>query len=556
VSDREINLYLIGDDPILQLGLETAFADDPKIRVILRTSPSLAVGELGSQAEGDRVSIALLEWPLHADPNLRLQLGDRLQHALPGLKIVVLCDPIEPQFLAAAQAIPLQGYCAKGSSLDRIRTTLYRVAAGQNDWPNFPTRPARVKASYTSRWLYRNAQGGLTQIDQQLAHIAQQLDAENLPLLDWLFWTGRRRELKVARAIVAQLLPTYILPDADEPPPPPPPSEPTALAPQPPQQSSALSVPQSLFERLRSQLQIPPVNATGTTLALDILKPDKQRELLYLVLRKTQTVLEELRLLVLPAEELARRRSPILREIWQTATLDFYNTYYTSGQADDLIVDVVMQDAATIQRTLLDQIPFVSELFAYLLFDTALTIDEVAYRSESPEAQARAQLLLDNLILRIANGIMQFLLNHFAELERVKERLYDRRYWSSRQIARLRNELSWQYRQEIYFEDPIAMFESRHSLLTLNGNAIAIATISVSRLGELNQLKGLPWLVTILLESRDAIAPRARAVIAFLGRGVIYLLVQVIGRGIGLIGRGILQGFGNALQETRYGKRR
>jgi hypothetical protein len=36
-----------------------------------------------------------------------------------------------------------------------------------------------------------------------------------------------------------------------------------------------------------------------------------------------------------------------------------------------------------------------------------------------------------------------------------------------------------------------------------------------------------------------------------LGTGLVYLLTEIIGRGIGLIGRGILKGIGNAFQDKR-----
>ncbi|MCY7381758.1 MAG: DUF3685 domain-containing protein, partial [Microcoleus sp. CAN_BIN18] len=48
--------------------------------------------------------------------------------------------------------------------------------------------------------------------------------------------------------------------------------------------------------------------------------------------------------------------------------------------------------------------------------------------------------------------------------------------------------------------------------------------------------------------------PRVRAVISLLGAAVVYVLTQVIGRGIGLVGRGIIQGIGNSLQDGKFGK--
>ncbi|MDY7013356.1 MAG: DUF3685 domain-containing protein [Cyanobacteriota bacterium] len=87
------------------------------------------------------------------------------------------------------------------------------------------------------------------------------------------------------------------------------------------------------------------------------------------------------------------------------------------------------------------------------------------------------------------------------------------------------------------------------------GGAIRQIQIAAPRLAELETLQGLRWLATIALETRDAIAPRLRGLIGFLGRGAVYVLTQVLGRGLGLIGRGIIQGFGNSLSDNRYGKK-
>jgi hypothetical protein len=67
---------------------------------------------------------------------------------------------------------------------------------------------------------------------------------------------------------------------------------------------------------------------------------------------------------------------------------------------------------------------------------------------------------------------------------------------------------------------------------------------------------GVPLVVTIALEARDAIAPRLRSTLSVLGSGVVYVLTEVVGRGIGLIGRGILKGLGNAWQDVRSSRDR
>ena len=64
---------------------------------------------------------------------------------------------------------------------------------------------------------------------------------------------------------------------------------------------------------------------------------------------------------------------------------------------------------------------------------------------------------------------------------------------------------------------------------------------------ELRQLGWWQQQVALLLEARDALAPQLQAVIKRVGDLMVILLTQVVGRSIGLIGRGIAQGMGRSL---------
>ena len=91
-------------------------------------------------------------------------------------------------------------------------------------------------------------------------------------------------------------------------------------------------------------------------------------------------------------------------------------------------------------------------------------------------------------------------------------------------------------------------------MFILANRGLAKISVYAPRAQELKQLSGIGLVVTLALEIRDAIAPRLRAVVAFLGTGIVYVLSQVVGRAIGLIGRGILQGLGGSLQESKNKK--
>jgi hypothetical protein len=126
---------------------------------------------------------------------------------------------------------------------------------------------------------------------------------------------------------------------------------------------------------------------------------------------------------------------------------------------------------------------------------------------------------------------------------------------STREIEKFRNSLSWKYRVKNYITEPKEIFESRYELFVLAPRGVAKVSIYAPRREELVQLSGIPFVVTLALEFRDAIAPRLRAAVAFVGSGVVYVLTQVVGRAIGLIGRGILQGIGSTSLSERKNKK-
>ena len=64
---------------------------------------------------------------------------------------------------------------------------------------------------------------------------------------------------------------------------------------------------------------------------------------------------------------------------------------------------------------------------------------------------------------------------------------------------------------------------------------------------ELRQLGWWQQQVALLVEARDAIAPQIQALLRSLGDVMVVFLTQVIGRSIGLVGRGIAQGMGKKL---------
>jgi hypothetical protein len=325
------------------------------------------------------------------------------------------------------------------------------------------------------------------------------------------------------------------------------------------------SIQASLFDSTFAKLQGTLFNLTDYPLEIDILNDDKKHELLAIVLRQLEETLNDLRFSNLELGQLSEKCSMVTRNLWQAATSDFFGRYTTlplgNAPTSQLqqptidIVEVLLLDADVVQANILDRIPAVNDFLAHLLFQTPLLIDNTLYALGSVEAMARIELLLQNMMIQVANGVMQPLLNRFGDAIAIKQNFYDRRLLSIREIERFRNNLSWKYRVERLVGEPTAIFESRHSLFVLEPQGISQTSIHAPRNQELADLTGVRLAVTLALETRDAIAPRLQSAVSFVGSGVVYVLTELIGRGIGLIGRGVIKGIGNALQDTRFSRR-
>ena len=63
------------------------------------------------------------------------------------------------------------------------------------------------------------------------------------------------------------------------------------------------------------------------------------------------------------------------------------------------------------------------------------------------------------------------------------------------------------------------------------------------------ELENLNWFqkqVTLLVEIRDAIAPQLEIAVKYIGNLFVNFLTKVVGKAIGLVGKGILQGLGRS----------
>ena len=552
MTKDKIKLFIVDHDSIFRLGLHTAIALNTDFEVVGEGNLSNDTFRQLTQGLVLNVLLIGISSQTSALEISSLEFCQQLRQLYPQLPIFLLTSNFSLKKLTKIKSWGVRGYCDRTSSIETIIEGLYSVAYGDLYWQIDNVRPQVWQTV-----LSRISKPGRLQIEENLQDIEEQLN--NLDLSDWerAFLVGRKRELLAARWISNRLvseeiiLQEKILDSVKKSPPgkltttPP-----TTLTPVPVFEDSANKV---IFERVVLDIQLGLINQTNIPLEIDILQPQVQKDLYYLILKHLSETVSK----IPNSNILAKNYTDYLKDLWQWSISNFFTQYYgqlTEEEQQQLVI-LAQQEFTSVNQNIFNYLHDIPELFEYLLGKPGLTVDNITYQSDAPEAIARIEFLLHNLITHLANAVMQVILNNFSDLEIFKYKLYKSEYKSDRQLARFRNQLSWKYRQELYFANPQNIFESRHRLFVLIGGKIRTLFIYAPRKEELEQLTGIPWVTTIVIEIRDAIAPLVRKFIALAGSSVVFVLTQVIGKGLGLIAKGIIQGIGSTMKDVPYNKK-
>ncbi len=575
MSDRPLKLLLVDQDPIFRLGLRVALEEFSNLQVVSEAGTNTAVLQiLAELAQQDLKSINLVVLELGNSRSLQsqqigLQLCRQIKTQYPNLPILLLTSVQDQGLLLAAKSVGIDGYCPKGTPVTELVDIMQEVVAGRSYWyvfndtiaeelPSSPHRPTTPSPHrFFTRLLENLRLSGNVQIDANLAAVTAKLQIPGQPILERAMLAGQRRELLAARWLINHLLATsqskqisdqsqsqaaeqLPLPVVNIP------SDHT-ITPNTPSLLSPRALQATIFTSCLNKLQLPLQNVTDVSLEIDILRPDKKRELLYLILQKVADILDDLRNSQITINQLTEIKNSILQELWKEVSTEFFGKFsrVRFGNNQIEILNVVLQSSGVVQTVILSQIPLVVDLFSYLLFQTDLIIDNTNYSAGSFEANQQVEMLLENLLIQVGNAVVQPLLNYLGDIEDIKQNFYDRKLISTREIERFRNSLSWKYRIKNLVTEPKAIFESRYDLFVFAPRGIAKTSIYAPRRQELVELSGIRLWVTLGLEFGDAIAPRLQSLLSFLGSGVVFVLTQIVGRGLGLIVRGILQGIGS-----------
>nr|YP_010471002.1 hypothetical protein N4M48_pgp190 [Synarthrophyton patena]UVF62831.1 hypothetical protein [Synarthrophyton patena] len=188
----------------------------------------------------------------------------------------------------------------------------------------------------------------------------------------------------------------------------------------------------------------------------------------------------------------------------------------------------------------------IQNLLIYLIFG-ANAIDKKTfqfYRLKTPFNHVK--LLLENAIIQISNIVIFNLLDNFPSIETISEfliinNLCNYNNASIRSISHFRNNLvsyNWANRY-IYY--PQNIYCCRYKIWLLSSKGIFYKYIYINRSHEYLKLSKIQLCLILYLELQDFIIPKINSLIIILGKFIVYISIEIIGKGFRLCFKNIIQ---------------
>jgi len=562
-SNTHLPQLLLLADPLQQQRIASFLQQDSSLGLVV-----FRAGELDGAPQ-------LVIWSLAAPPpaaSLLLEL-QRLNERWQPVPILLLLPVGHGYSALPLLQLPVQGLLeapTAGALRDAVATLLaggrvLEIAPAAASGGNSAALPPAPAAMGLGQWLLTT---GLWQIEAELRICAQCLDQTSLSLLDLLLLQGRARELRAARQLLLwlwgplSLAWSESLADSL--------ATPALLAQQggPGQNSgvpglipafaeregiaitlrqrSADGLWETLRERLRQESAAGPANASGGLLALDGLLEQRRSDLLLSLLEQFDQLRSQLQGQSFSADSLLeqwRDLQPMLRQQALRRMAGAYVQLPREGVMLPLAETLVTGSSlAGDDPDLPDPVTMLSSLVQA----RPLLVEGRLLPPDEPEAVLYLEMLLANWLVRSAEQISAEVLAACADWPELRRYLLRPELLGTRNLERLRNQLNAQQRWQSWVERPIQLYESRRPLYCLQGGAIRMEQLTEPRDQELKRLGWLQQWVTLSLETRDALAPQVQSLMRGLGDLFVVVLTKVVGRAIGLVGRGIAQGMGRS----------
>ena len=407
-----------------------------------------------------------------------------------------------------------------------------------------------IKNTYgLGHWLLTS---GLSQINKDLNTIDLIMEKKSINLFYLFVLTGRRRELLAAKRLIIWLWgPLEVLIDS--------PiknisnensnviskySTDITI-----KNSSTKEIWKVIYSRVKERIQDDLINSTDELTALFSLNNIKRINLLNTLLNEFSIVIN-----TLDSKSDKENRfgndlefiTPELRANTLRNFIDSYDRLLKNGEEVSISEFLVNNSELGI---LDDELPSIDLIIDPLLNNKSILLDGHYLSIDDPRALLKMEMLILNWVIRTAELVSEEIISSCSEWPELRKYFLNKELVSTRELERKRNHINARNQIQNIFKKPVRLYESKRLYYTIKKDIIEKIIIIEPRDDELKKLDWAQRQIAFLIELRDALAPQVQALIQYSGDLIVLILTKVVGRSIGLIGRGIAQGMGKKLSK-------
>lgn len=282
-------------------------------------------------------------------------------------------------------------------------------------------------------------------------------------------------------------------------------------------------------------------NKTRICLPIDILDTYIKKQLFIDILIELETLVLDLIELNLDTKNIKQLNNKILHDIVTKAMKNFLNKMKHKSDYNIIYFYSSYNKLFFAEHKILIQ-----DLLTYLIFG-ANAIDKTIfpfYKLKTPFNHV--QLLLENAIIEIGNIITFNLLENFKSIQAISKflivnNLCNYRQTSIRSISNFRNNLINYHFINLYLYYPQNIYCCKYPIWLLSSKGIFFKYIHIDRSSEYLKLSKIQLCIILYLEIQDFVVPKINTLIIILGKFIVYILVEIIGKGFQLCFKSIIK---------------
>jgi len=154
--------------------------------------------------------------------------------------------------------------------------------------------------------------------------------------------------------------------------------------------------------------------------------------------------------------------------------------------------------------------------------------------------------IISNWVLRNSNLMAADIFNYCSGWPELRNLFINPKLQATRSFERFRNNINNYDRWHSNFYMPVYLYESKREYIDIVDNNFIRYFKNENREKDIDKLTWFQKQITLLVEIRDAISPQLEVAIKYIGNIFVTILTKIVGKAIGLIGKGILQGLGRS----------